>query len=142
MSNPLEIIYIDTEKSPRNSLVRSDFVTPTQLNSFIAGDKIGMAIVFVNQSSIDTRISGDSTYTITAAIGNYTSGILTSTSNFYASTSYGFTGSIDLSVGALTNSLSNLEYINSIFEIQATDSNGNKRTYLQSPVVIWNQVII
>jgi hypothetical protein len=139
MSLPSTILYIETSKSPRSSLVASGSSDPLQFNDLIVGDTVNLAYVFTNNNIVDTNVSG-STVSLQSSIGNYTT-LYASSSIWIQSSSY-WTGSLSLNNAVVNAAVVGQTNLSAIFQIKAFDTNNQTtRSYAQCPVKIYNKVL-
>lgn len=131
----LKIFYIDTSKSALTSLVSSQTATTPQAlnNEAILKDVIDIGIVFVADGAIDTNT--DNYSNLTASVGSVSEGQLVSNTNWYVSSSYGFTGSLDYGDVRLTASLGSLINKNYTFSVKA-----NNHTFVYSNITVYNDI--
>jgi hypothetical protein len=129
--------YIDISKSPLNSLVQStNSTTPQNLNNVaILGDLITIGLVFTNNGAIDIGLSGVAGTRLTASIGSVTEGVLVQNVNWYVSSSYGFTGSLNYGDNRLTASMSTSANKTYTLSVKAND-----KTYVYSPIIVYNDI--
>lgn len=141
MSTKYLNLYVDTDKNPRNSLVRSiSNSTPKQIDPFVYGDTINTNVIFITNNVIDETVSNADTE-VTTQIGDYGQSILCSGTNYLFSASYGFTGSIGVNTTELSQSLGTSKFINTVFAVKTLNLvTGEYKTYLTTPLVIWNGV--
>ena len=131
--------YVDTSKSPRTAIVQSSSISPINIPDVILGDNLLMSIRFLNNGNPETW-NGDLNHNLKLVIGSYAAGAYATSSNWVASASYGYTGSLNLDTGSLTNVMGNNNNINATFELQVTDERNYLRTYVSQPIVIWNKI--
>jgi hypothetical protein len=141
MSTKYLNLYVDTDKNPRNSLVRSiSNSTPKQIDPFVYGDTINTNVIFITNNVIDETVSNADTE-VTTQIGDYGQSILCNGNNYLFSASYGFTGSIGVNTTELSQSLGTSKFINTVFAVKTLNLvTGEYKTYLTTPLVIWNGV--
>lgn len=141
---PDTIFYIDRRLNPRqNPLLNSS--NPTTDNdklTFVAGDKISVALVFLNGTDIDTTMAtGSIPKYINLSIGQVgLDSPSVSTTNWYLSSSYGYTSSLNLS--PLTASVGTEEYVDRTMQLSVSSSDGTKQTAMITTVRIYNPVDI
>lgn len=138
----MHILYIDTSLDPKHSLVESGSVTSTQLNSMSHNEKNDYTIIFTNNGVIDTGVSGVADTSLKIAIA--TKDIVYATSsNWYVSSSYGYTGSLDLTnATALSSSVHGNDYVNCTFVVRYYDIEDKPHNYLRQPITVYNALIV
>lgn len=136
------IFYIDKSKNPRANpiLNLSSGTTDDSKLIFVAGDKLDIGVVFVNGTDIDTTMAnGSNPKNLTLSVGTVGLDAPTATvSNWYLSSSYGYTGSLDLL--EFTSSVGTDPYIEPTMQLVVTGSSGTKQTYMLRKVTVLNPV--
>lgn len=143
MADKINTLYIETSKSPRTALVTGvgSNKPVTQFQSFVSGDTINLKLFLLTSGVIDPDISGQSDVFVKAGFGQYGgSTVYASSSNWYPSASAAYTGSINTNTTAMATAMIGNESITALFEMEVTSSN-SRRTYVQTPVQIFNEVI-
>jgi len=136
------IFYIDKSKNPRYNPIVSDANGQTDDSklTFVAGDKLDVGVVFVDNNGIDTTMAtGSNKKYLDLAIGSVgVDSPLTNVTNWYLSSSYGYTGSLNLL--PLTASVGTSDSVNLTMQLVVTGSTGTKQTVLLRSVTILNPV--
>jgi hypothetical protein len=146
LSNKLFIsmnkLYIDVSKNCRNSLVNSGSTAISELNSIVYGDTLEYELVFVNGNILDPTLNTNSF--ITTSIGQFGLPVFASSSLWYPSASYSYTGSINTNTTAMSQSIVasaavKQDYSPCKFQVKVTN-NGKTQTYLQTSVNVFNSI--
>lgn len=148
-----ENLYIETTRGPRTALVRNTGSNPVtaNINPVIWGDSANYNIYLLSNGSIDYTLSGAPGYTVRAGFGVVGGTSYATSSNWVATSSVSasisqsayYTGSVDTNTTSLSSSLIGNDSINALFEVELLNTTTNRRrTYLQSPTQIYNQIII
>jgi hypothetical protein len=144
MADKFSTLYIETTRGARTALVRSTGSNPVgvQLNPIVSGDTVNLNLILLTDGAIDTDISGKTNFTIKAGFGQSGGTTYATSSNWYVSSSIGYTGSINTNTAAMSSSLIGNEAITALFEVEMINTDTNSRkTYLQTPVQIYGEVI-
>lgn len=136
------IFYIDKSKNPRSNPILS-LANPSTDDSklvYVSSDKLDFAVVFVNGTDIDTSMANPAdSKSLDLSFG--TVGLntpVTSTTNWYLSSSYGYTGSVDFT--PFTSSIGTDAYINPSMQLLVTSGTGTRQTYMLRQVTVLNSV--
>ena len=135
-------LYVDTDKPARTSLMKSGSTSVVvQMLPIVAGDILPLKMFFLTNGQIDSEFTSG-LYNISASLGVYGGTLYASTTDWRLMANYAWTASMDTNTGALTSSLGTSEVINAIFEVETTNNvTGTRRTFVQTPVLIYNQVV-
>jgi hypothetical protein len=143
-----QTLYINIDsQNPQTALVRSTTNTsPSTLGSWIAGDTQRFIVYLLDSTGTSSSLSGDPNILVKCAVGGLGEIPYATSSNFKASGSNAWTGSINLDTGSLTAAIGTTDTVNTFFEVElvvtgSTFDSGSHYTVLQAPVVLRNQVI-
>lgn len=145
MSNLNTILYVDPSKNPKQNplLSISNASTDDTRLTFVAGDKLGVGIVFLSGTDIDTTMAtGSIPKYLNLAVGTIGLNAPTAvTTRWYLSGSWGYTGSIDL-MGFTSSFASGDKFVEPTMTLQVTGSDGTRQTVMHRKVTVLNPVDI
>lgn len=148
MAEKYKDYYIETTTGPRNALKSamgtSNSVRVVRDSSGVYGDTLNINLIMMTNGVTDTDLSGAEDYAITASVGKAGGNDWCTTSNWYVSSSYGYTGSLVLSSSYLSASLASQsgDVDDCLLEVQFTHTgSGATKTYLQTPFQVIKEVI-
>lgn len=137
------IFYIDKSKNPRQNpqLTINNASTDDSKLTFVAGDKVGIGIVFLTGTSIDTTMAtGSNPKYLNLSIGTVGADApTTSVTSWYLSGSWGYTGSLNL-LPLTASFTANESYIEPTMQLQVTSSNATKQTVMLRKINVLNPV--
>jgi hypothetical protein len=138
-----QTLWVDTTKSPRIALVRGETnQNPMQMNNLVVGDTLNLNLRMVANGSLDTSLNGLPNYTLKVGVGNFGGTAYASSSNWYCSSSWGYTGSFDITGSTLAAAMVGKESISTILEVEFFETGSSSRkTYLQAPITLYNEVL-
>jgi len=134
-------LYINTNAAPQTALVsRQDYPSPVSMTSLVRGDEVVFDIYLVDGEGGYDATSGAAGFTFKLGVGPMGQTYYTQATTFSSITN-GWSMTLDMSVAAISAALGNLASIDATFEFQVTTvATSKRRTYLQVPVTILNQV--
>lgn len=140
------IFYIDKTKNPKANPLLSPSNTSTDDSklTFVGGDKVGIGVVFLTGNDIDvTMATGSIPKYLNLSLG--TVGLdnpMAQVTNWYLSSSWGYTGSLDLATAAVTSSLTGTRYTEPTMQLIVSGSGGSRQTVMLRKVNLLNPVNI
>jgi hypothetical protein len=141
-------IYINVDADdPAEALVPSSTnLQGKSIGTIVAGDFLEYTIVPVTANGTSS-IAGSSDVKLQVGIGRYDVGTMCKSDYFYASASYGWTGSLNTNTGSFTSVVTsaNSDAYSAQFEVQLTRTtgaaSGSQITILQTPITIRQQIL-
>jgi hypothetical protein len=116
--------------------------TPISFGNVVIGDTLFLTLYLVDNNALSS-FSGDSNYTVKAAIGTPGTLVAALTENLVPSAS-AWSGSMSLNTLGVAQLLNSASYVNATFEVELTNiaaETASKHTILQVPVRVYNNVI-
>lgn len=145
MAEKFKSIYIETLNThPRTSLKSGLGSTAyaKAMDAVVYGDTMNLNLILMNDGVVDDDISGAPDYFVSASVGLPFNDYVEVT-DWYASGSYGYTGSIPLTSSELSASLaaSADDFVSLLFQVRLEHTASHARkTYLQSTIYVFKDV--